>query len=87
MILDWIREHLIEIIIAFAIMLIVIGVIGGAIDNEKVWNDGRCECGGKWEYVESVTKYHRSEDGTYTTTTYIYKCNDCGRMHEFMTLR
>ena len=85
--LERIKENIVEIIIISTILLILIGVICGAIDNEKMWNDGRCECGGKWEYVESVTKYHRSEDGTYTTTTYIYKCNDCGKMHEFATLR
>lgn len=87
MILEWIKEHLVEMIIVSAILLIIIGVAGGAIDNEKMWNDGRCECGGKWEFVESVTRYHKTDDSIYTTTSYIYKCNDCGKMHEFSVLR
>lgn len=41
MILEWIKEHLTEMIILFSILLIIIGAVAGAIDNEKMWNDGR----------------------------------------------
>ena len=39
------------------------------------WNNGHCECGGNWEYSQAV--------GHYIDTTYIYKCDECGNIHEF----
>lgn len=40
--------------------------------SESEWNDGHCECGGSWMYVEAV--------GHRYSTEYIYKCDGCGRM-------
>lgn len=85
--IDWIKEHLVEIIVALAILFIIIGVIGGVIDNEKTWNDGYCQCGGKWEYVESRQTISGTKESISTYNSYIYKCNSCGRMHEFRILR
>lgn len=85
--IEWIKNHFAEIIIFIATALILFGIIGSGIANEKEWNDGRCECGGRWEYCDSVTRLHKYYDSTYTETSYIYKCNDCGKMHEFAKLR
>lgn len=42
--------------------------------NEE-YNDGICkECGGHYEYVESVGHKH--------STSYIYKCDKCGHRIE-----
>lgn len=88
---EWVKEKLVEIIIAIAIMVIIVGCIGGAIhqhvENAKLWNNGYCECGGKWEYMESTQRIRGSKDGIYTYTGYIYKCDRCGRMHEFDEVR
>lgn len=88
---DWIEDNLAEAIIVAAILLLLIGVVGSAIyshvENERLWNNGYCECDGKWVYVDSVTQISKSSDTVRTCTTYIYKCDRCGRMHEFDELR
>ena len=84
---EWLEEHLVTIIIGIAIVFLFVGLIGGAISENKTWNDGYCECGGKWEYVDSVTRIRKDEHEAYTVTTFIYKCNRCGRMHEFNGVR
>lgn len=38
------------------------------------WNNGYCECGGHWEYEQAV--------GHQTRTSYIYRCNECGKRIE-----
>lgn len=43
--------------------------------NTLTWNDGYCECGGKWEYQQAI--------GHRYSTSYLYKCDKCGRMVEF----
>lgn len=89
--IEYIKGNIVEIIIAIAIVLIIvliiIGAFGGAIVNEQAWNNGYCECGGKWEYMDSTQSVRGSKDALYTYTTYIYKCNRCGKMHEFDKLR
>lgn len=57
----------------FVIIIIVMFGIVGVIDNEK-WNDGHCTCGGNWEYQQAV--------GHHVTTTYIYECDQCGKIIE-----
>ena len=47
-------------------------------DNE-VWNNGMCQCGGKWEYQQAV--------GHRYSTNYIYKCNKCGAVIETYEFR
>ena len=85
--IEYVEGNIVGIIIAVAIVLIVIGVIGGVIDNEKTWNDGYCQCGGKWEYVESRQTISGTKESIHTYNSYIYKCNSCGRMHAFRILR
>lgn len=84
---EWVNEHLISIIVGIAIVFIFVGLIGGAISENNTWNDGYCECGGKWEYVDTVTSIRGDKNETYTVTTFIYRCSRCGRMHEFSGVR
>ena len=45
-----------------------------AIQNK--WNDGICtECGGDYEFFQAV--------GHGSSTSYIYKCDSCGKIVEF----
>ena len=39
------------------------------------WNNGYCECGGQWRYEQAVGHAYR--------TSYIYKCDKCGKIVEF----
>lgn len=67
------------IMLAFIIgIFVVVTAIGGA-EDKKVWNNGYCECGGKWVYQQAVG--HRCD------TDYIYKCDKCGNIHEFEVAR
>ena len=58
------------------IILIIMFAIVGTIDDGK-WNDGHCTCGGNWKYQQAV--------GHYATTTYIYECDQCGKVIEIGT--
>lgn len=88
---EWINDNLAEIIIASAMFILLFGIIGGAIyshvEDEKLWNNGYCECDGKWQYVDSVTHISKSDDYIKSYTIYIYRCDRCGKMHEFDELR
>lgn len=67
--------------IAPIIILLIVVILGFArcsIDTDQ-WNDGYCSCGGRWVYQEAVG--HRS------STTYIYKCDNCGKVKEFYSTR
>lgn len=67
------------IMLAFIIVIfVVITAIGGA-EDKIAWNNGYCECGGRWEYQQAV--------GHKYDTNYIYKCNKCGKIHEFDVAR
>jgi len=48
--------------------------------DQRAWNNGYCECGGRWTYVHTV--YY----GT-NTRTHLYKCDKCGKMYEFNAVR
>ena len=64
----------------FIYILLCMGIIGGIIigavkcvneHDEKLWNNGYCECGGHFEYEQAV--------GHQYSTTYIYTCDSCGK--------
>jgi len=72
------------IIPALFILLIIFIVFA----DRKAWNNGFCECGGRWEYVDTTHHVSYTKEGGYHDTKgYIYKCNKCGKMHEFNELR
>lgn len=70
------------------ILLMIILFIADSKADKKAWNNGFCECGGRCEYLD--TSHHISytkEGGYHDSKGYIYKCNKCGKMHEFNEVR
>ncbi len=61
------------------IALVAICVIFVRSAEVKTWNNGYCSCGGSWKYLQAV--------GHKVSTTYIYQCDKCGEIHEFLTIR
>lgn len=47
--------------------------------NLSGWNGGYHTCGGKWVYMQAV--------GHQYGTGYLYKCDKCGEVEEFMEYR
>ena len=84
---EWLENNITTIIIVIAFMVVIVGSIMAGMNDINTWNNGYCECDGKWQYVESVTHTSRSKENTTTTVTYIYQCDRCGKMHEFLVLR
>ena len=86
-----IRECIAEIIIATACVIVVVafivGLVAGAKEEEKIWNDGYCECGGRWQYIETNQNIRAYGDSVYGETNYLYECDRCGKMHEFRVVR
>lgn len=64
------------LIVIFAVIIIIlIAIYGHEYEkNKNEWNNGYCSCGGHWKYKQSV------EDGD--NTTYIYRCDNCGKTIE-----
>lgn len=67
------KDMVVEIILC---IVFIAGIIIGtdACLNEqdkKAWNDGYCECGGRFEYEQAV--------GHQYSTSYIYTCDSCGK--------
>jgi len=42
--------------------------------DANLWNDGRCSCGGYWQYDQAV--------GHKYSTSYIFRCDKCGSLIE-----
>lgn len=73
--------EIVSIVIVFVCFVGFLAVIihfHSATETKK-WNNGYCECGGKWEYEQAVG--HRSG------TSYIYICDKCGKREEFDVIR
>ncbi len=89
--IKWVKDNIFDMIVhvtILAIILIALGcIIAGAIEDNKIWNDGRCSCGGKWQYIESDTMVRGSNGNVTTYKSYVYRCDRCGALHEFSTLR
>lgn len=67
---------------AVGVVLIFIAAViwvGSSISDFNTWNGGYCSCGGHWVYQQAV--------GHRYSTHYIYKCDTCGEIHEFMEKR
>ena len=70
------------------ILLMIILFIADSKADKKAWNNGFCEYGGRWEYVDILHNVNYVKDyGYQDNKKYIYKCNKCGKMHEFNELR
>lgn len=72
---------------ASIVLLIIIFIFIAVKAEFDTWNDGFCECGGRWEYVTSTDHVYTTSSGYQINKGYIYKCNKCGKMHEFNELR
>lgn len=59
-------------IIIFAVIFSVTKLT--KVSDRNNWNDGHCECGGDWVYEQAV--------GHYYSTTYLYHCDNCGKVIE-----
>jgi hypothetical protein len=75
--IDDIKYQVIALLIFIALLFIL--KFFTATHDYNVWNYGYCECGGKWVYQQAV--------GHYYSTDYIYKCDKCGKIHEFDEMR
>ena len=66
--------------IAPLVLLIIVAIISFVIysANSSQWSNGYCSCGGRWVYREAV--------GHRYSTSYIYKCDKCGKVKEFYSL-
>ena len=57
-------------IVILAAILITAAAILDANESNKIWNDGYCECGGKWKLVAV-------SDTDYGSRTKYYICDEC----------
>jgi hypothetical protein len=61
------------------IILVLIISLGVSKVDDRLWNNGQCSCGGKWEYVQPI--------GHAYSTYYLYECDACGKTKEFIKKR
>jgi hypothetical protein len=57
------------VVILFTIFIFVNATLC-AIENKRVWNDGYCECGGRW-------KLTAVSDTDHSSRTKYYVCDEC----------
>ena len=57
-------------VVILVTILITAGSMLCANESKKVWNDGYCECGGKWKLVAVC-------DSDYSSCTKYYICDEC----------
>lgn len=83
---DFIEEH---VTIICAIIIITVTIIIGCFivkANNEVWNDGKCKCGGNWEYKDSVSIVVGHKP-VITHVRYIYECDNCHKVIKQEILR
>ena len=78
---------IVSLIIGAAIIIIIIFCIFSFGDDIRTWNDGYCQCGGRWQYVDNNIRVHANGEDVYANSEYIYRCDKCGKMHSFTQLR
>ena len=64
---------IISTVIILVISFLIVYSIGKQNENKR-WNNGKCECGGDWVYEQAV--------GHSFYTSYLYRCNQCGKTIE-----
>lgn len=57
-------------IVILATILITSVVMLSANESNKIWNNGYCECGGKWKLVAVC-------DSDHSSRTKYYVCDEC----------
>lgn len=67
-------EFRVDFIIGAILFLILLLVYEGISYSDSVKLDKGCPCGGRYVYQQAV--------GHRYTTTYIYRCDKCGRVIE-----
>ena len=68
------------VVIAFVFIFGLFGVICSERTKVEKYNNGICnQCGGKYEYLQAI--------GHSDYTTYLYKCQQCGKMLELSQAR
>lgn len=66
------------IVVLASLTLLVIGLVRCSHNADAAeWNNGYCTCGGHWRYEQAV--------GHQYGTSYIYKCDECGKRIEIGT--
>ena len=74
------KKAVVFILVSCGIGAILTG--GFALDvkqNDFIWNNGYCNCGGEWDFVNGST-YRNS-------THYFYQCEDCEKIIELSQKR
>ena len=72
------NNNLIEFVLKITIVPIIIIIAFVLISDthyKTKYNNGICHCGGHLIYQEAV--------GNRNTTSYIFKCDECGEMSEY----
>mgnify|MGYP003300421139 CR=1 FL=1 len=59
-----------SIVVILAAILITAIAMLSANESNKIWNDGYCECGGKWKLVAVC-------DSDHSSRTKYYICDEC----------
>lgn len=54
------------------ILLMIILFIADSKADKKAWNNGFCECGGRWEYVDILHNVNYVKDYGYQDNKKIY---------------
>ena len=63
------------LIIFVALCALIVGLVSCRNNLDAAeWNNGYCDCGGHWHYEQAV--------GHQYGTSYIYKCDECGKRIE-----
>lgn len=71
------KKAVVFILVSLGVGAILTGGFAlGEKQNDVIWNNGYCDCGGEWDFVNGST--HRY------LTHYFYQCEDCGKIIELI---
>lgn len=73
---DTVATIIIDTVLIIGLIAVIIFAVKCSHNQDlQTWNNGYCECGGHYEYGQAVGHAYR--------TSYIYKCDKCGKVVEF----